>query len=208
MTFGEKIVSLRKQKGMSQDQLAELLGVSLQSVSKWERDEAFADTEKVLSLSRIFGVSCDYLLKEDAPAHPLSGGSDVLHRASCWCKLHWYWAGLVLAAWGVINLLQRGMGYLAIRSVSDLSTPFFDGEYTAASPWDSGAFFSGDLSDWTWDLSSGDAGLQSAMVSRVMLLGALNGLTKIGAGLFFFFWGRKRVLHSKTAACPSDPDIQ
>ena len=57
MTFGEKIVFLRKSKGMSQDQLAELLGVTRQSVSKWERDEVVADTDRILALSKLFGVS-------------------------------------------------------------------------------------------------------------------------------------------------------
>ena len=52
MTFGEKIVFLRKSKGMSQDQLAELLGVTRQSVSKWERDEVVADTDRSLALSK------------------------------------------------------------------------------------------------------------------------------------------------------------
>ena len=69
MTFGEKIVFLRKSKGMSQDQLAELLGVTRQSVSKWERDEVVADTDRILALSKLFGVSCDYLLNDSITGH-------------------------------------------------------------------------------------------------------------------------------------------
>ncbi len=69
MTFGEKVQKLRTGRGLSQDQLAELLEVSRQSVSKWERDEAMPDTDKIIALSRIFGVTTDGLLTgEELPA--------------------------------------------------------------------------------------------------------------------------------------------
>lgn len=200
MTFGEKIVSLRKQKGLSQDQLAELLGVSRQSVSKWERDEAFADTEKVLALSRIFGVSCDYLLKgEEAAPTPPAGGSALLHRMWHWCALHWYWAGLVLALWGVLNLVQLGLGYLTMRSVLELPGTISGWESTGGSQGAENWF--GDWNaDLPWGESEGGAGsdLSSAMLGRVMLVGALSGLAKIALGLFLFFWGRKRVRAKQT----------
>ena len=62
MTFGEKLQRLRAQAGLSQDQLAELLDVSRQAVSKWERSEAMPEAEKLVRISRQFGVSTDYLL--------------------------------------------------------------------------------------------------------------------------------------------------
>ena len=65
MTFGEKLQKLRAQAGLSQDQLAELLDVSRQAVSKWERNEAMPEAEKVVRISRQFGVSTDYLLLEE-----------------------------------------------------------------------------------------------------------------------------------------------
>ncbi len=64
MTFGEKLQKLRREKGLSQDQLAEELNVSRQAVSKWERGEALPDTDMVVGLSELFSVSTDYLLKE------------------------------------------------------------------------------------------------------------------------------------------------
>ena len=63
MTIGEKIQRCRKAQRMSQEELAGRLGVSRQAVSKWELNESIPDTENVIELGRIFGVSLDYLLK-------------------------------------------------------------------------------------------------------------------------------------------------
>ncbi len=68
MTLGEKIQELRRRYGMSQDALAERLEVSRQAVSKWERDEAMPETDKIIRISQVFGVSTDYLLRPDEPA--------------------------------------------------------------------------------------------------------------------------------------------
>lgn len=65
MTFGEKIQKLRKEKGFSQEELAEQLGVSRQAISKWERDSGYPEIEKIIHMSKIFKVTLDYLLNED-----------------------------------------------------------------------------------------------------------------------------------------------
>ncbi len=65
MILADKIISLRKRSGWSQEELAEQLGVSRQSVSKWEGAQSVPDLDKILQLSRIFGVSTDYLLKDE-----------------------------------------------------------------------------------------------------------------------------------------------
>ena len=62
MTIGEKIIQLRNAADISQEQLAETLGVSRQSVSKWEMDQALPQIDKVLQLAEIFSVSTDELL--------------------------------------------------------------------------------------------------------------------------------------------------
>ena len=62
MTFGEKLHRLRRERGLSQEALAAELGVSRQAVSRWELGEVVPDTANVLAVSRIFGVSTDYLL--------------------------------------------------------------------------------------------------------------------------------------------------
>ena len=69
MTFAEKIQQLRKEKGLSQDQLALELGVSRQSVSKWELGDSMPDINKVLQLADYFQVSTDYLLRDEIPFH-------------------------------------------------------------------------------------------------------------------------------------------
>lgn len=63
MEFAEKITTLRKSRDLTQEQLAERLGVSRQSVSKWENGSVIPDVEKIIELSRIFDVTLDYLLK-------------------------------------------------------------------------------------------------------------------------------------------------
>ena len=63
MNFSEKLLTLRKAKGMTQEQLAEKLDVSRQSISKWESGQAVPELEKIVALSTIFDVTTDYLLK-------------------------------------------------------------------------------------------------------------------------------------------------
>lgn len=65
MTLSEKIISLRKHSGWSQEELANQLGVTRQSVSKWEAGTSIPDIKKVIQMSEIFGVTTDYLLRDD-----------------------------------------------------------------------------------------------------------------------------------------------
>ncbi|MDD3999365.1 MAG: helix-turn-helix transcriptional regulator [Bacilli bacterium] len=65
MKIGEKLQELRKAKGMTQEDLADYLGVSRQSVSKWELDLAFPETEKLVKISQLFQVSLDSLFNPD-----------------------------------------------------------------------------------------------------------------------------------------------
>lgn len=64
MNFGEKLFKLRKDKGLSQEALAEKLNTTRQAISKWENDQGFPETEKLLMIGNVFDVSIDYLLKE------------------------------------------------------------------------------------------------------------------------------------------------
>ena len=70
MTFGEKLQYLRKEQNWTQEQLADQIGISRQSLSKWELGAATPDTEHVVRLSRLFSVSTDTLLLDDAPFPP------------------------------------------------------------------------------------------------------------------------------------------
>lgn len=64
MKLSEKLLKLRKENGMSQEDLAEKLNTSRQAISKWENGQGFPETEKLLMIANIFDVSVDYLLKE------------------------------------------------------------------------------------------------------------------------------------------------
>ena len=65
MILADKIIENRKKNGWSQEELAEKLGVSRQSVSKWEGAQSMPDMKKILQLAEIFDVSTDYLLKDE-----------------------------------------------------------------------------------------------------------------------------------------------
>ena len=80
MLLSEKIMSLRKRNGWSQEELAQQLGVSRQSVSKWESMASIPDIQKIMAMSELFGVSTDYLLKdelEELPTTAINASSGV-----------------------------------------------------------------------------------------------------------------------------------
>lgn len=68
MTLGDKLTKLRKENNYTQEQLAEMLGVSRQAISKWESNISYPETEKLLKLGELYGCSMDYLLKDEALA--------------------------------------------------------------------------------------------------------------------------------------------
>ena len=67
MTIADRIQSLRRARGMSQEELADAVGVSRQAVSKWESEQATPDIGKIMAMSDIFEVTTDYLLKGIEP---------------------------------------------------------------------------------------------------------------------------------------------
>ena len=67
MTIADRIQSLRKAKGVSQEELADRIGVSRQAVSKWESEQSTPDVEKIVLLSNYFEVTTDYILKGIEP---------------------------------------------------------------------------------------------------------------------------------------------
>lgn len=81
MIFADKLIRLRKQSGWSQEELAEQINVTRQAVSKWEGAQAVPDLEKILRLSQLFGVSTDYLLKDEIEtAEPALGAEEPALR--------------------------------------------------------------------------------------------------------------------------------
>ncbi len=71
MNVADRIQNLRKIKGISQEQLAEAIGVSRQAVSKWESEQSTPDLEKIVLMSDFFDVTTDYLLKGIEPTNEI-----------------------------------------------------------------------------------------------------------------------------------------
>lgn len=77
MILADKIIILRKRNGWSQEELAEQMNVSRQAVSKWESAQTIPDLEKILTLSRIFGVTTDYLLKDEVECEEYTDDEEI-----------------------------------------------------------------------------------------------------------------------------------
>ena len=104
MTFGEKLQKLRTRAGLSQDQLAELLDVSRQAVSKWERDETMPEAEKIVRISRQFQVSTDYLLLEERE-EPETVRPPLGRSLSRRFREHGWLLGIPMALYGLWRVL-------------------------------------------------------------------------------------------------------
>lgn len=119
MTFSEKISALRKQKGWSQEELAEKLMVTRQAVSKWESAQSMPDLDKLVQLSEALGVSTDYLLKdEQAQSAPVPATAEqtvkprhvTQEEARCYLQLQTAaipktTLGVALCVWSPIALI-------------------------------------------------------------------------------------------------------
>lgn len=124
MAFSEELYALRKQKGLSQEQLAEALDVSRQAISKWENGTAMPETETLIALSRYFGVSIDTLVgntpKENESTAPLASTPRTTRLA-----------GLVLLVVGVIcfglTLVFRIFNPISSGDIAQSSTVVLDG---------------------------------------------------------------------------------
>lgn len=77
MNIADRILYLRKSKGISQEELADKVGVSRQAVSKWESEQSMPDVEKIIIMSDYFNVTTDYILNSKCPE-----GKDNLHCRS------------------------------------------------------------------------------------------------------------------------------
>ncbi len=76
MILADKIMNLRKKNGWSQEELAEKMQVSRQAVSKWEGAQSVPDLERILMLSKLFGVTTDYLLKDEIEDEEFTDDAD------------------------------------------------------------------------------------------------------------------------------------
>ena len=103
MEFGEKLQMLRKARGWSQEELAQQINVSRQALSKWESGASIADTENVIALSRLFGVSTDYLLLSESETTSAPAAVPTPTKESKWPVPRIVWLAILLVA--VVGLI-------------------------------------------------------------------------------------------------------
>ncbi len=135
MTFSEKLYQLRKNKGLSQEQLAEQLAVSRQAISKWESGTAMPESEKFLAISRFFQVSLDYLMKEEEHEEAISRINENATKEDELCvqtdKSATNLLGCIICMAGIIGLLIWGMITIfnpeASSQISTSSAIYIDG---------------------------------------------------------------------------------
>lgn len=111
MTLGEKLQTLRRSRGLSQEQLAEILEVSRQAVSKWENGDSAPDLDRLRAICTYFGVTTDYLIwdePEDAPRGAEEARSRETQRKPLreTVREHGEWAGYAVAILGAAMLLR------------------------------------------------------------------------------------------------------
>lgn len=112
MTMGDKILNLRKARGWNQEELAERIGVTRQAVSRWESGAAKPDADKIIAVCDLFGVSADYLLRdqysgESSSNQPEQRPTNVLAaKAQAMTMNQWYAGGAALIGGLVLFVLK------------------------------------------------------------------------------------------------------
>lgn len=115
MTFGKRLQQVRKAAGLSQEQLAELVGMSRQAVSKWETDQAAPDIDKLASLCGVLGVSADELLGRDVPPGREGQGANLEGCVMVNAAKRCFTAGWVTALVGAALLVAEFFALFAIQ---------------------------------------------------------------------------------------------
>ena len=133
MTLGEKLSKLRRENNYTQEQLAQILGVSRQSISKWESDIAYPETEKLVKIGKLFDCSMDYLLNEDiTEKHGRESGEKVSVWKTIKAQLHERKSEKTLFGMPLYHIGKNARGFFAIGlkargvfSIGLLSTGIF-----------------------------------------------------------------------------------
>lgn len=131
MTIGDRIAKYRRNQGLSQEELAEKLGISRQSVSKWERNESLPEADKIPLLAQVFSITTDELLTGEEPKAQQAPPPSRRQGAGawvCWLFRRWGWVGgLILAGYGAAMMGVGFIGKAAFRSMLPPMEIFTDG---------------------------------------------------------------------------------
>ena len=139
MNMADRIQYLRKSKGISQEELADKVGVSRQAVSKWESEQSTPDLEKIIILSEFFEVTTDYILKGVEPTKDKDEkGKEIISRIlyisstafiaiGLFCAFGgWYAEQTMETVWGAMIIQAVGIaGYFIGRLLSTAKVPFY-----------------------------------------------------------------------------------
>ena len=139
MNMADRIQHLRKSKGISQEELADKIGVPRQAVSKWESVQSTPHLEKVIVMSDFFGITTDYILKGIEPitdkeqkSKELTGrilyiSSTAFVAIGLFCAFGvWYAEQTMEAVWGSMIIQSVGIvGYFVARVLSEEKVPFY-----------------------------------------------------------------------------------
>ena len=137
MILADKIIRLRKKNGWSQEELAERMSVSRQAVSKWESAQTIPDLEKILHLSTLFGVTTDYLLKDEIEDEELTNdtSSDTAVKRISIEEANTYIEERKKAAWRIalatFLCILSPIALIVLSILSELSNPIVS-EITAS----------------------------------------------------------------------------
>ena len=128
MNLGEKIYKLRKERNLSQEALAEFVGTTRQAISKWENNQGYPETEKLLLLSNVFEVSIDFLLKDEKTESSADEKGCWLYRQRekdlqiFWCRIR-----LVCFSWNTLHRVSdsdcmESVGYVHLHTCRNYCT--------------------------------------------------------------------------------------
>ena len=120
MRFHEKLQELRKQNGLSQEALAERLDVSRQAVSKWESGQTYPETDKLIAISDIFGVTLDSLIK-DGPIEYKADGGNVFFAPRWRLPAYEYKSKRTLFGLPLVHI-HVGLGFYRARGIIAIGT--------------------------------------------------------------------------------------
>ena len=112
MELKDKLQLLRKQNGYSQEQLADKIGIARQTISKWETGTAVPESEKLVAISNYFGVSVDYLLKDDEEGKTKATDSEIEEKPKMV-------AGTIICIAGIVSMVIWGLLSIFTPKVSD-----------------------------------------------------------------------------------------
>ncbi len=195
MKLHEKIYYYRKRAGLSQDALAEKLGVSRQAISKWETADSVPETGKLMALASALGITVDELLSEDGPEDGardaagddggvFTGERKDYSRAPDWIDSlpkhiqslarRWGWlAGVYVALCGVPFVV---IGVIASAVMRSMNSAF--GDFGGFGGWDAGLALGG----------APGTGPMDVFISAILIIGIV--LIAVGAGLAIFLKSR------------------